>query len=216
MCYSDLSKIWHPNYVTLMGKTGTAQIASPNGGYLTGTVNYIRSFAGIFPYENPEYIFYVSAKQIDGGASAVAKVVTKAIESIANYANITNKESELDLSKVILLNSYISGDVILTKEELEKLKLQAIIVGNGKIVINQYPLKKTNVLVGSKVFLLTEGSEYLMPDISGWSSSEVMNFCNIIGLKYEFTGFGRVTQFNIGVNEVIDLSKTLQVTLSNE
>ena len=214
--YNGLSKIWQPNNVTLMGKTGTAQIASPNGGYLTGTVNYIRSFAGIFPYENPEYIFYVSAKQIDGGASAVAKVVTKAIESIANYANITNKESELDLSKVILLNSYISGDVILTKEELEKLKLQAIIVGNGKIVINQYPLKKTNVLVGSKVFLLTEGSEYLMPDISGWSSSEVMNFCNIIGLKYEFTGFGRVTQFNIGVNEVIDLSKTLQVTLSNE
>ena len=55
--YNGLSTYWQPNNVTLAGKTGTAQIASSTGGYLTGTTNYIRSFAGIFPYEDPEYIF---------------------------------------------------------------------------------------------------------------------------------------------------------------
>lgn len=213
--YNGLSKIWQPNNVTLMGKTGTAQIASPSGGYLTGSVNYIRSFAGIFPYEDPEYIFYVSAKQIDGGANAVAKVVTKAIESIANYANITTGTSELDLEKIVGISSLISNDVTTTIAELEKHNLKVIVIGKGNTIINQYPLKNTKVLQGSKVFLLTENPEYVMPNIIGWSSSEVMNFCNIIGLNYKFTGYGRVEASSINEGEVIDLTKTLEITLKN-
>lgn len=211
--YNGLSKIWQPNNVSLMGKTGTAQIAGSHG-YLTGSVNYIRSFAGIFPAENPEYIFYVSAKQIDGGASAVAKVVTKAIESIANYANITNTTPELDTTKLINITNTISSDIQVTTEELEKKNLQVIKIGSGKVIINQYPLKDTNVLQGSKVFLLSENSDYIMPNMTGWSSSEVMSFCNLIGLKYTFSGYGTVSQTSVNENELIDLSKTLEVTLN--
>lgn len=139
--YNGLSTIWQPNNVTLGGKTGTAQIASPTGGYLTGSTNYIRSFAGVFPYEDPEYILYISVKQIDGGATPIAKVVTNAVESIANYANITNTDSDIDLSKIINLSNYMSSNIKTTTEELEKLKLKVIKIGNGDIIINQYPLK---------------------------------------------------------------------------
>lgn len=52
-----------------------------------------------------------------------------------------------------------------------------------------------------------------MPDMTGWSSSEVMNFCNLIGLKYTFSGYGVVKSFNLTVGEVIDLTKTLEITL---
>ena len=211
--YNGLSTIWQPDNVTLAGKTGTAQIASPTGGYLTGSTNYIRSFAGIFPYEDPEYIFYISVKQIDGGASAIASVVTDAVESIANYANITNTQSDIDLSKIIDLSNYMSSEVETTISELEKLNLKIVKVGNGKTVINQYPLKGTKVLAGSKVFILTDGTEYTMPDMTGWSSSEVMSFCNLIGLKFNFTGYGVVKVFNLPIGEIIDLSKTLEVTL---
>lgn len=211
--YNGLSTIWQPNNVTLGGKTGTAQIASPTGGYLTGSTNYIRSFAGVFPYEDPEYILYISVKQIDGGATPIAKVVTNAVESIANYANITNTDSDIDLSKIINLSNYMSSNIKTTTEELEKLKLKAIKIGNGDIIINQYPLKNTKVLAGSKVFLLTNSNEYTMPDMTGWSSSEVMNFCNLIGLKYTFSGYGVVKSFNLTVGEVIDLTKTLEITL---
>lgn len=214
--YNGLSTSWQPNNVTLAGKTGTAQIASPTGGYLTGSTNYIRSFAGIFPYEDPEYIIYISVKQINNGVAPVAKALTSAVESIANYANITNKDSDVDLSKIINLSNYISSDVKTTTEELEKLKLKVIKLGNGEIVINQYPLKNTKVLVGSKVFLLTDNNEYTMPDIKGWSSSEVMNFCNLIGLNYTFNGYGVVSEFNLPVGEIIDLTKTLEITLSTE
>ena len=212
--YNGLSTIWQPNNVTLAGKTGTAQIASSTGGYLTGNTNYIRSFAGVFPYEDPEYIIYVSVKQINGGSSAVASAVTSAVESIANYANITNTESDLDLSKIIDLSNYMSSDIETTTEELEKLNLKVIKIGNGNTIINQYPLKNTKVLAGSKIFLLTDGTEFTMPDMTGWSSSEVMSFCNLIGLKFSFTGYGVVKEFNLPVREVIDLTKTLEITLA--
>ena len=211
--YNGLSTIWQPSNVTLIGKTGTAQIAGENG-YLTGNNNYIRSFAGIFPYEDPEYIIYISVKQIDGGSNAVASVTKQAVESIANYANITTTKQEDNATEVINLASYISGDITTTTEELERLNLKVIKIGNGTTIINQYPLKNTKVLVGSKVFLLTNNSEYTMPDIKGWSSSEVMNFCNLIGLNYTFSGYGTVTSFNLPVGEIIDLTKLLEVTLS--
>ena len=211
--YNGLSKMWQPNNVTLAGKTGTAQIASPTGGYLTGDINYIRSFVGVFPYEDPEYIIYASVKQIDGGAAALASVLTDAVESIANYANITNTESDIDISKIINLSNYMSSNIETTTEELEKQNLKVIKLGNGNVIINQYPLKGTKVLAGSKVFLLTDNNEYTMPDITGWSSSEVMSFCNLIGLNYTFSGYGIVKRFNLLVGEIIDLTKTLEITL---
>lgn len=211
--YNGLGNLWQTKNVTLAGKTGTAQIASPNGGYLTGSINYVRSFAGVFPYENPEYILYASVKQIDGGASALANVVTKAVESIANYANIMNEDETTTNLKVEKMANYISEEVKSSQEKLEEAELKAVVIGNGANVIKQFPSKNTEVLKGSKVFLLTDGQDFVMPDMKGWSSSEVMNFCNLLGLKVKFEGYGIVESFNFKVNTKIDLSKTLEVVL---
>ena len=54
-----------------------------------------------------------------------------------------------------------------------------------------------------------------MPDITGWSESEVINFCNLIGLKYSFNNYGYVSGYNIPTGTQIDLSMTLEVELQN-
>ena len=55
-----------------------------------------------------------------------------------------------------------------------------------------------------------------MPDINGWSESEVINFCNLIGLKYNFNNYGYVKSFNIEVGSQIDIeNQTLEVELEN-
>lgn len=46
------------------GKTGTAQIPSPNGGYAAG--KYVASFVGFFPYFDPQYVIVVSVKEPTG------------------------------------------------------------------------------------------------------------------------------------------------------
>lgn len=213
--YNGVSKYYQPNNVTLAGKTGTAEYAGGNG-YVSGSENRIRSFAGFFPYENPEYIFYVSVKKLDGGNTALAKAVVKAVESIANYANVTSNFAENNSSNLITIKNYLSSDVKEITEELVKANLKVVTIGNGNTIINQYPLNNSEVIIGSKVFLLTESKDYTMPDITGWSSSEVMNFCNLIGLKYDFNSYGTVKEFNIDKDTIIDLTKTLEVTLSTE
>jgi cell division protein FtsI (penicillin-binding protein 3) len=49
-----------PGYI-VGGKTGTAQVVGPNGGYLKHTNN--ASFMAAFPMENPQYVIYVLVLQ---------------------------------------------------------------------------------------------------------------------------------------------------------
>lgn len=47
-------KAGSPNFL-VAGKTGTAQMSKGAGGYKSGGVNYLLSFAGYFPADNPRY-----------------------------------------------------------------------------------------------------------------------------------------------------------------
>ena len=51
-------------YVKVAAKTGTAQIADPNGsGYLTGANDYYHSVVTFFPADNPKYMLYMAMKR---------------------------------------------------------------------------------------------------------------------------------------------------------
>lgn len=206
-----------PDNVTLIGKTGTAQIASPQGGYLKGEYDYIKSFAGLFPYEDPEYIVFISIKQIVGGTADVAGIVQNVVEETAKTLKIVNTISDEDHSKIIALSNYISKQLTTTVEELKNKGLNPIVLGEGKYIINQYPLNNEEVLMGAKVILLTNDTTYKMPDIIGWSTNEVVTLCNMLGLPYELTGkYGKVKTMNIIPGEVIDKTTPLVVELSDE
>lgn len=206
------AKFYKTDNVTLVGKTGTAQIAGDKG-YLTGEYDYVRSFAGIFPYENPQYIIYVSVKKFDGNYREFASMVTKVVEEIAKYKNITELIEKVDNNKIIVLNNYLSTDVAVTEERLKKLNLYVIKLGNGKFIVNQYPLSGNTVLVGNKVFLVTNDVVKTMPDITGWSSSEVITLCKLLGIELKTTGYGVVKSFSIAVGTEIINHMKLEVTL---
>ena len=210
----DINKYWQVNNVSIMGKTGTAQIASPKGGYLTGTYDYIKSFAGIFPADDPKYIVYVAGKKPETNIGSWAKVITTAIEEIASCAKLTESKSDADPSKIITLDNYISKYLDTTLEELKNKKIDVIILGNGKYIINQYPLKNKTLLSGEKLFLLTNDKEIKMKNLKGWSLSEVKTYCNLIGLKLEYNGYGYVINQSIEENAILDVNNmTLTIEL---
>lgn len=212
--YNGLSKAWQPNNVTMAGKTGTAQIAGPKGGYLTGVYDYIKSFAGYFPYEDPKYIFYVSVKQVNTENNVLADVVTKAVEEIAKYSNITNTKSDVDSSKIITLNNYINKNISDVISELENKNLKPIVLGDGEKVINQYPLANMTRNKDSKVFILTNDENYFLPDITGYSASDVINLCNLLNINYTLEGYGFVTSSSIAPGTNIKDIDNLTITLS--
>jgi cell division protein FtsI/penicillin-binding protein 2 len=67
------------------GKTGTAQVPSPRGGYLKG--EYTASFAGFFPAENPRYVVLVMFGEPRGEyyGGAVSGPVFKRVSDRISY-----------------------------------------------------------------------------------------------------------------------------------
>ena len=205
MVYEGLVKFWQVDGVSLMGKTGTAQIASPNGGYLTGEYDTIKSFAGIFPEDDPKYIVYVAARKFEGLSSKFANVITTAISEIAKYAKITDVTTEDDLSKVVNIENYLSKETDIVISMLENKQIDLVVIGDGKYIINQYPSKNNSLVVGNKLFLVTNSTNIIMPDVTSWSLNEIKTFCSLINLKLEYSGYGYVKSQSIGKDTVIDL-----------
>ena len=208
------ARYYRSDNIVIAGKTGTAQFTGADGKYKTGTYDYIRSFAGIFPYENPQYIIYVSVKRYTGSIKEYANMITKIVEEIAKYKNISKSIEKVDSSKIITMDKYISSETTITEEKLKKLNLNVIKLGNGKFIINQYPTYGSTILVGNKVFLITNDSEYKMPDIKGWSSSEVITLCKLLNIKYELTGYGNVIESSIKPDTTITNDLVLKVKLN--
>lgn len=190
------AKFFEAKNITLVGKTGTAQIPG-NRGYMTGTYDYVRSFAGVFPYEDPQYIIYISVKRYKGNFRNVANMVKKVVEEIAKYKNISELVEKVDSEKIIVLNNYMSADIAEVEKKLKGLNLEVIRLGNGKYVINQYPLEGKTILSGNKVFLVSNDAKYVMPDIIGWSSNEVKTLCKLLNIHLKTTGSGRVKESSI-------------------
>lgn len=214
----EINKVWQVNNVSVMGKTGTAQIAASNGrGYLDGTYDYIKSFAGIFPSDNPKYIVYVAGKKPETNLGSWAKVITTAIEEIASYAKLTESKNDTDFSKIIKVDNYISKNLGDTLSRLSESNIKVVGLGDGDYIINQYPSKNSTLLAGNKLFLLTNSNNFKMENIIGWSLSDVKTYCELIGLKLDVQGYGYVVSQSINAGEVIDLNNMmLSVTLENK
>lgn len=207
------AKYYQADNVTLVGKTGTAQYAGSDGKYVAGTYDYVRSFAGVFPYDNPQYIVYVSIKKYTGSYRNFAKMVTKVVEEIAKYKNITDLIEVVDTSKIITLDNFLSTEITYAEEYLKLKNINIIRLGNGKYVVNQYPEKGQKILSGNKVFLVTNDSEYIMPNIIGWNSSEVVTLCKLLNIRYNITGYGVVTTQSIAEGTLLTEDLKLEVTL---
>ena len=204
---------YKPNNINMIGKTGTAQITGQTGGYLKGKYDYIRSFAGLFPAEDPKYIVYISAKQFVGPISKIANAVKTVVEEVAKYKNIVTISSDVDNEKIITLDSYLNNETETISEKLKELKLIPIIIGDGKYIVNQYPKKDSKVLIGSKVFLKTNGDNITMPNIIGWSENEVITLANILDIRYNINGYGKVIETSIEEGIIIDGNSSLNVNL---
>lgn len=195
----------------VIGKTGTAQIASESGGYQTGKTNYVRSFAGVFPGNDPQVIVYVAVSKIKN-SSDISKSMRGLIKDTGTYLGIKETEVKQTISQIDV-ESYKNKNVDDIKRELESNKINVVVIGAGTKIINQYPESGNIINQNDKVFLLTNDTSYKMPNMKNWSRSDVAVFGNLTNIKFNFENYGYVVSTSKKVGEEITSNDTIDVVL---
>ena len=199
----------------VIGKTGTAQIASERGGYLKGDNAYVYSFAGMFPKDEPEIIIYAAIKKPNVGTyHMLSDAVTSLMKNIAKYKNMFTEVTSNSTMSSLVLDSYTNKKTSDIKSDLESKQIKTVVIGNGDKIISQYPSKGEKVISYDKVFLITNGDKNKMPDLKGYSRSEVIYLMNTLGYKYELSGYGYVTDQSIKAGDMVN--GTVKITLSEK
>lgn len=200
----------------IIGKTGTAQyVNEKTGKYYFDTLNYIRSFAGMFPKDDPQIIIYSVMKRPYESAKGIQEVVRGLVKDIANYKSIFNPNIKVDAT-TYKLDNYLNKNINSIKSELENKFNEVIVIGNGDKIINQYPKKEEILSVTEKVYLVTNGSEIVIPNLNNWSKRELDIFASLANIKYESEGTGYAYEQSIEKGSIINEDDVLKVKLRSK
>lgn len=186
----------------LIGKTGTASIYDyEKGKYLTGESDYIYSFSGLYPGDDPELIMYMAVKKPKDSKNYIAPAIKDIVVNLSKYYKI-NEKNDNDLGYKI--DNYTNKITLDIKKELNNKNIDVILLGNGNKIINQYPNKDVTLYKGNKIYLLTNNYDNTMIDFNGLSYKDAKNILNLMGTKYNLEGYGYVYEQNIEVGKKID------------
>lgn len=199
-----------------IGKTGTAQIPNPDGGgYLTGDGNNIYSFLGMAPKEDPQLMVHVSIqkpqlKVTEVGSDAVSYVFKNIMENSLRYLDIEpDKEVDEFVVNAAQFPNIISKDVKEAKKMLVDTGIDAIIIGDGKKVVDTNVKANEIVFPHEKVLIITD--KPTMPNIKGWSKRDVLQLATLLNIQLNESGTGYVTKQSLKEGEKITEKSTLQV-----
>ncbi|WP_404452502.1 PASTA domain-containing protein [Virgibacillus necropolis] len=202
---------------SVAGKTGTAEYINPEtGNYMTGHDNYIFSFLGMAPKDDPKLMMYVSVKQPEldheAGSIPVSFIFKNVMKKGLHYLNINPDKVTTDKASIVKIPEIIGEETKDVKDQLSKLGFKHImVIGNGDEIVNASARKGEEIIANNQILLITD--KPTMPDIKGWSMREVYKLADLIGLKVETMGNGYVVKQSIKKGTAIKENDYLGVEL---
>lgn len=182
---------FHLDGYNIIGKTGTAEIYNDyTGDYYSSYEHSIRSFAGMYPKDNPKYVFYIAWKDL-ATSIPMSNCVKSLIQDLEAYYNLTNVNT--NTKKYYQVENYLNKNINEVKNILTVNEIQYEIIGDGDKVINQYPFAGS--LVNGKLLLMTNGN-FTENNLIGLSSKTVNHYCKMVNIPCNVKGNGYVTSYN--------------------
>ena len=189
----------------LIGKTGTAQIFDYEAGkYMSGSADYIYSFSGMYPGEDPEIIIYTALKRPKDTSNYLAPMVKEVLVNTSKYLNLDKTIKKEDN---IVMDNYINKNTNSVTEELKDNNIKYLILGTGDKIINQYPKENSNINSSDMVILLTNNYTKTMPNLVGLSFKEVVTVLDFLDISYEYEGYGYLDSQSIEENTLVTNEK---------
>lgn len=202
--------------IKIGGKTGTAQkYDKKTKRYLKN--NYLASFIGFAPYDNPEYvlaIFIDNPKPYYYGGQVAAPIFASIMKRILNFAPINEFESK-SYVKIAQKNSNIpnfKGLPVNAVEEYCEIKSVSFTVqGDGSHV-----LKQTNASDELQIVLgIPKIKNHQVPNLKGLTVREALNQIDFSQLRVKIIGQGRIVKQSIKPGTIIKNKRELLLTCSN-
>lgn len=198
----------------IIGKTGTAQIFDyKTGNYMPGESDYIYSFSGLYPGDNPEIIVYTAIKRPKDTTNYLAPIVKEVITNISKYLNI--KETKT-INTTYKIDSYINKNINTVKSTLKDSSVNLFVLGDGEKVVNQFPEKNSVLTKGDNLILLTNHYDNKMPNLLNLSYKEANIILKYLNLNYELEGTGYVVSQSIEPGTVITENDAIKLVLEKK
>ncbi len=214
-----------PGY-QVAGKTGTAEIPKPGGGYYSNLYNL--SFIGFAPANNPALVVFVTVSKPHHTAQWGDWVATPAaryvLQQSLNALRIPPQSSAVEaVSSTVPRTHYVTEPSLvgLTAQQAAR-RLAAVGLGlrpagGAGSVVRQWPAAHTQLPGGSLVAAVTgkpnsAGQPVTVPDLRGLLSTQVWNICAWLGVTLRMHGAGYAVAQSVPPGHRIALGSTLSVT----
>lgn len=198
------------------GKTGTAQMPKANGvGYDWGKNEFLYSFLGMAPAEDPQLAVFIGVAKpklgaTEIGSDPVSQVFNSVVLNSLKYMNINPSDvAEVETTKV---EDYVGNQTDTVMTQLEAEGLVPVIIGQGGEITEQFPAADASLTSGSIVFLKTDG-EITLPSFSDWSLRNLLVYKSLSKLPIEIVGEGYVESQSVSEGTPITDASPIVVKL---
>lgn len=199
------------------GKSGTAQIIDPEGGgYMDGDYEFLTSFLGYAPEDDPEVIVYYGIKLASKNKSdtwdyGVMHGFNPLMERTLKYLEVEGADDGAG-GEAVEVGDY-TGQPLSEAEPAAEDTIQTIITGDGEEIVDHYP--KNDTLLPYDTFFVKTDGEQLMPDLQGLSKREALMFGEFMGIDVSVEGEGFIQEQSVKPGTPIDEETSLELTLSS-
>lgn len=177
------------------GKTGTSQKTDVK--IKTGKDEYIASYCGFAPADDPQVIMLVYYDEPHGdsyyGSAVAGPVFAKTMEEILPYLGVQRKYTDSELAKLDMNTpDVVTRTVADAKNQLGKSKLVPKVYGSGQKVISQVPEPGKTIPQNGTVVLFTDDAstnrKVTVPNLVGMSLAATNKAAANAGLNISITG----------------------------
>ena len=179
------------------GKTGTSEKKGVTKVESSFSEDYISSFCGYAPADDPQIAMLVFFDTPDGdayyGSQVSSPVFINIMSEVLPYLDVKTSYTDEELGYVdASAGDYTGVSVDEAKTAVEADGFTATVKGNGSTVISQIPTVSSGLQKGGSIVLYTDSdsqSETVsVPSLIGLSPDEVNNVASAYGLNVSFSG----------------------------
>ena len=196
------------------GKTGTAQVSQGKMGYITGERNYLVSFCGYFPSEDPKYSCIVAIQKpglpASGGLMA-GKVFSEIAERVF-AKHLAKNISEAKDSTSVLIPNVKYGDITAAHYVLNNINITTSGIPNNSTI--KGPIWGVTSSHKDKVVLLKYEKEIKkVPNVIGMGAKDAVYLLESVGLNAIIDGVGKVESQSLAAGKVLNKGETIRLIL---